>query len=107
MDVPTHPTDPSMMAWFTTATGDELGNTLERAAHRVLMEFYEHHLPGLISTVVALFPVQDEGDPKRSEHLATASNPALPTYHARWVFTARYTQHVSSLLQEVIAVGTH
>jgi hypothetical protein len=33
VDIPTHPSDPSMMAWFTTARDDHLDDTLERAAH--------------------------------------------------------------------------
>jgi hypothetical protein len=32
MDVPAHPSDPGMTAWVTTATGDDLNDTLERAA---------------------------------------------------------------------------
>jgi hypothetical protein len=28
-----HPTNPTMMDWFTTARGDDLDDTLERAAH--------------------------------------------------------------------------
>jgi hypothetical protein len=46
-----------MMTWFTTAIGDDLDDTLERAAHQALMEFYERHLLGLASTAIALFPV--------------------------------------------------
>jgi hypothetical protein len=53
MDVPTHPSDPGMTAWFTMATGD----TLERAAHRSLTESCEHHLLDLASTPIAMFPV--------------------------------------------------
>jgi hypothetical protein len=34
VDIPAHPTDPTMMAWFTTAQGDDLDDTLERAAHQ-------------------------------------------------------------------------
>jgi hypothetical protein len=52
MDIPAHPSDPGMKAWFTTATDDDLDDTLERAAHQTLMEFSERHLSGL-----AMFPV--------------------------------------------------
>jgi hypothetical protein len=31
--IPTHPSDPSMTAWFTTAEGNHLDDTLERFAH--------------------------------------------------------------------------
>jgi hypothetical protein len=31
--VTAHPSDPGMTAWFTTATSDDLNDTLERAAH--------------------------------------------------------------------------
>jgi hypothetical protein len=57
VDVPAHPSDPGMASWFTTATGDDLDDTLERAAHWALTEFYESHRPGLASTAIALFPV--------------------------------------------------
>jgi hypothetical protein len=33
VDIPAHPTDPTMTAWFTMARGDDLDGTLERAAH--------------------------------------------------------------------------
>jgi hypothetical protein len=57
VDIPAHPFDPGMTAWFTTATVDDLDDTLERAAHQALTEFCECHLPGLASTAIALFPV--------------------------------------------------
>jgi hypothetical protein len=57
MDIPTHPSDLSMTACFTTAEGDDLDDTLERVAHQALMEFCECHLSGLDSTTVALLPV--------------------------------------------------
>jgi hypothetical protein len=41
MDILAHPTDPTMMAWFTTASGNDLDDTLETAAHQALMEFSE------------------------------------------------------------------
>jgi hypothetical protein len=60
VDVPAHPFDPGMTAWFTTATGDDLDDTMERAADQALMEFYERHLPGLAGTPIALFPIKNE-----------------------------------------------
>jgi hypothetical protein len=33
MDSPAHPTNPTMTAWFTTVQGDNLDDTLDRAAH--------------------------------------------------------------------------
>jgi hypothetical protein len=54
VDIPAHPSDPGMMAWFTTATGDDLDDTLERAAHQALTEFYERHLLGLAGTAISL-----------------------------------------------------
>jgi hypothetical protein len=107
VDIPTHPSDPSLMAWFTTATRDDLGNTMENAAHQALMKFYEHHLPGLTGIAVALFPIRDMGDPMWSERLAATCDPALPTDHARWAFMTCYAQHVSSQLLEVTTVGAH
>jgi hypothetical protein len=52
-----------MMAWFTTATGDDLDDTLERAAYQALLEFCERHLSGLAGTAISLFPIQNEGNP--------------------------------------------
>jgi hypothetical protein len=51
VDSPTHPFNPSMMAWLTTARGDDLDDTLERTAQQALTEFCEHHLPSLDGTV--------------------------------------------------------
>jgi predicted RNA-binding protein Jag len=45
-----------------TARGDNLDNTLERAANQALLEFCERHLPVLSDTAIALLPVQDEGN---------------------------------------------
>jgi hypothetical protein len=62
VDIPAHHTDPTMTAWFTTARGDNLNDTLERAAHQALMEFCERHLPVLSDTAIALLPVRNEGN---------------------------------------------
>jgi hypothetical protein len=95
------------MAWFTTAQGDDLDDTLERAAHQALMEFYERHLLVLGDTAIAipLFPVRNEGNAVWSERVAAVGDPKLRTHHAGWALMARYSQHVSSLLHEVIATG--
>jgi hypothetical protein len=47
VDIWAHPTDPTMTAWFTMARGDDIDDTLERAAHQALTEFCEHHCPCL------------------------------------------------------------
>jgi hypothetical protein len=107
VDIPAHPTDPTMMAWFTRARCDDLGDTLERAVHQALMEFYESHLLVLGDTAIALLPIQNEGNTVWSEHMAAVGDPELPTHHAGWVLMARYAQHVSSLLQEVTTTGAH
>jgi NADPH-dependent ferric siderophore reductase len=59
VDVLAHPTDLTMAAWFTTARGDDLDDTLERAAHQALMELCERHLPALGDTTIALLPIQN------------------------------------------------
>jgi NADPH-dependent ferric siderophore reductase len=107
VDILAHPTEPTMTAWFTTARGDDLDDTLERAAHQALTEFCEHHLSVLSDTAIALLPVRNEGNAVRSERVTAISDPEFPTHHAGWALTARYAQHVSSLLQEVIATGAH
>jgi hypothetical protein len=107
VDVPTHPSDPSMIAWFIMAIGDDLDDTLERATHQALMKFCERHLPGLDDTVVALFPIWNEGNTAWSERLTTVGDPEHPTYHVGWEFTARYAQHVSSMPHVVTVTGTY
>jgi hypothetical protein len=107
VDIPDHPTDLTMMAWFTTARGDDLDDTLERAAHQALTEFCERHLLVLSDTAIALLPIRNEGNTVWCERVATIGDPESPTHHAGWVLTARYAQHVSSLLQEVTATGAH
>jgi predicted transcriptional regulator len=96
-----------MTFWFTTARGDELDDTLERAAHQALTEFCECHLPVLGYTAIALLPVQNEGNVVWSERVTAFGDPEFLTHHAGWALTARYAQHVSSLLQEVMATGAH
>jgi hypothetical protein len=83
-----------MMAWFTTARGDD---TLERAAHQALTKSCERHLSILGDTTYMVW----------SERVASIGDPELPTRHAGWALTPRYAQHVSSLLQEVTAMGAH
>jgi hypothetical protein len=96
-----------MTAWFTTAQGDDFDDTLERAAHQALTKFCERHLPVLSDTAIALLPVWNEGNAVWSEHVSAVGDPELPAHHAGWVLTARYVQRVSSLLQEVTAMGAH
>jgi cell division protein FtsB len=67
----------------------------------------ERHLSGLDDTVIALFPVRNEGNAVWSERLATIGNPERETYRMGWAFTARYAQHMSSMLQEVIVTGAY
>jgi hypothetical protein len=69
------------------------------------MEFCEHHLLGLNGTAIALLPIRNEGNAVWSERVAVVGDPERLTYHASWAFTARYAQHVSSLLQEVTVTG--
>jgi hypothetical protein len=107
VDIPAHPTDPTMTAWFTTARGVNLDDTLERVAHQALTEFCERHLLVLGDTAIALLPIQNESNAVCSERVTAISNPEFLTHHAGWALTARYTQHVSSLLQEVTATGAH
>jgi hypothetical protein len=57
VDILAHPTDPTMTVWFTRARGDDLDDTLERAAHQALTEFCERHLPVLDDTAIALLSV--------------------------------------------------
>jgi hypothetical protein len=57
VDVPAHSSDPSKTAWFTTATDDDLDDTLERDAHWALTKFCERHLSDLAGTAIALFPI--------------------------------------------------
>jgi hypothetical protein len=46
-----------MTTWFTTARGDDLDDTLERAAHQALTEFCEHLLAVPGDTAISLLPV--------------------------------------------------
>jgi chromosome segregation ATPase len=39
--------------------------------------------------------------------MAAIGDPELLTHHAGWALPARYAQHVTSLLQEVTAMGAH
>jgi hypothetical protein len=107
VDILAHPTDPTMTGWFTTARLDDLDDTLERAAHQALMEFCERHLPVLGDTTIALLPGWNEGNAVWCESVAAISDPESPNHHAGWALTACYAQHVSSLLQEVMATGAH
>jgi NADPH-dependent ferric siderophore reductase len=59
VDILAHPTDPTMTAWFTTAQGNNLDDTLERAAHQALTEFCEHHQPVLGDTAITLLLVRN------------------------------------------------
>jgi hypothetical protein len=89
------------------ARGDDLDDTLERAAHQALTEFCERQLPVLGDTAIALLPIRNEGNAVWSERVAANGDPELLTHHAGWALTTCYAQHVSSLLQEVTAIGAH
>jgi hypothetical protein len=62
VDILARPTEPTMMVWFSTVRGDDLDDTLERATHQTLTEFYERHLLVLGDTAIALLPVRNEGN---------------------------------------------
>jgi hypothetical protein len=97
-----------MTAWFTTTTGDDLDDTLERAIHQALTEFCDHQLPDLAGTTIALFPIQNEGNTAWSERLAAVGDLECLAYHVGWVFTVRYAyQHMSSMFQEVAATSAY
>jgi hypothetical protein len=42
-----------------------------------------------------------------SERLAVVGDLERSAYHTGWVFTARYTQHMSSIFQEVAVTGAY
>jgi hypothetical protein len=107
VDVPAHPTDPTLTAWFTTARGDDLDDTLERAAHQALTEFCERYQPALGDTAIALLPVRGEGNAVWSARVDAIADPEFPTHHAGWALTARYAQHVTSMMQEATATSAH
>jgi hypothetical protein len=96
-----------MTTWFTTARGDDIDDTLERTAHQALTEFYECHLSVLDDTAIALLPVRNEGIVVWSGRVAAVGGPEFLIHHAGWALTARYAQHVSSLLHEVTVTGAH
>jgi hypothetical protein len=98
VDILTHPNDLTMMAWFTTAQGDDLDDALERAAYQALKESCECHLLVLGDTAISLLPVRNKGNTVWSEHMAAIGDTEFLTHHAGWALTARYSQHVSSLL---------
>jgi hypothetical protein len=70
VDILPHPSDPSLTAWFTMTTGDNVDDTLERVANLALIEFCERHLSDTADTPVALLPIQDMGNPTWSKRLA-------------------------------------
>jgi hypothetical protein len=107
VDIPAYPTDPTMTAWFTTTRGDDLDDTLERAAHQALTEFCERHLPVLGDTIITLLLVRNEGNTVWSECVAVVGDSELLSHNVGWALIARYSQHVSSLLQEVTAMDAH
>jgi hypothetical protein len=77
VDILAHPTDLTMTAWFTTAQGDDLDDTLEMAAHQALTEFCERHLSDLSDTAIALLPVQNEDNTVWSERVAVVGDPSF------------------------------
>jgi DNA repair exonuclease SbcCD ATPase subunit len=91
VDILAHPTDPTMTAWFTTARGDDLNDTLERVAHQALIESCERHLSILDDTAIALLPIQNEGNAVWSERVAAVGDHELPTHHVSWALAARYS----------------
>jgi hypothetical protein len=80
-----------MTAWYATARGDDLDDTLERAAHQALTEFCERHLPILGDTAITLLPVRNEGNAVWSEHVVAVGDPELLTHHACLALMARYS----------------
>jgi hypothetical protein len=105
MDIALLPLQPSWKAWSTSTRWDDIGDTLERVAQQVLMEFCKQYLWDTDCTSVALFPIRDESDHTWRRCMAAACDTTLPTYQEHWAFTMWYAQHTTSLLWEVTLVG--
>jgi hypothetical protein len=59
VDIALNAKQPSWMAWSTSATGHDMGDTLEMVACQALVMFCEQHLMDSVDTPVALFSIQN------------------------------------------------
>jgi hypothetical protein len=59
------------------ARGDDLDDTLERAAHQALTKFCECHLLILDGTAITLLPVWNEGNAVWSERVTAVGDPSF------------------------------
>jgi hypothetical protein len=112
VDVPTHPSDPSMIAWFTQAmTSMTLWRGLPtRPSWSFVSTTCRASTAPLLPCMAPLLTCSPSKT-RATHHGVSAwprvGEPERPTYHASWVFTACYAQHVRSMLQEVTPTGTY
>jgi hypothetical protein len=96
-DIQAHPTDPTMMDWFTMARGDDIDDMLERAAHQASQSSVSATCWSSVTPPLPCSPFRMRAT-WCGVSVAAVGDPQLSTHHVGWALMARYTQHVSSLL---------
>jgi hypothetical protein len=105
VDIPLNTKQPRWMAWSTSATRHDMSDTLEMVAHQALEMFCEQHLSDTTNTPIALFPIWDRGDQTWQRSMKAACDEKQPTFHANYVMSTLYAQHMRNLLHEVEMVN--
>ena len=106
VDIPSNPAHPDWMAWSTCVRGRDMEDTLERAAQQALTEFCGRHLPDTARTPVALFPIQDQGNPRWQERIAAVCDTRQPGHQPRLALLAQYAQHTHRLQLETDQINS-
>jgi hypothetical protein len=107
IDIPINAKQPSYMAWSTSATGHEMSDTLEMVAHQALEMFCEQHPLDTANTPIAMFPIRNRGDQIWRERMKAGCDETQSMFHAGYVMSTLYTQHVCNLLYKVKMVNTY
>jgi hypothetical protein len=75
-------------------------DTLEKAAHRALLEFCEWHLADTADSPIAMFPIRNQGDRTWWERMRAANDKTSPTYHVSFTACSCYAHYTYNMLHE-------
>jgi hypothetical protein len=97
VDIPSHLVFPDGSPWSTWVIGNDMDDTMEKAAHMALTALCSQNMPATAGMPISLYPIQDRSDPKWKARMDEASNVFQDHHHSAWAYMASYAQHLFQL----------
>jgi hypothetical protein len=97
VDIPSHPVFPYGTPWSMCVIGNDMDDTLEKAAHVVFTAMCSQCLPDIECMPIVAFPIQGHSDLEWKARIEGACDIYLEHYHAGWAYMTRFPNTCSSL----------